>query len=51
MTDEQVLHEAAMRGLPTRLHVLKINPASVLYRRLGFSLVEETETHYIMEHE
>ena len=35
---------------PLRLQVLKANPAHRLYRRLGFQVIEETETHRIMEH-
>ena len=30
------------------LRVLKINPAKKLYERLGFSIVGETDTHYMM---
>jgi ribosomal protein S18 acetylase RimI-like enzyme len=30
------------------LRVLKVNPAKRLYDRLGFSVIEETPTHYIM---
>jgi ribosomal protein S18 acetylase RimI-like enzyme len=33
---------------PIRLYVLKVNPAKRLYDRLGFSVIEETPTHYIM---
>ncbi|HEU0114316.1 MAG TPA: GNAT family N-acetyltransferase [Thermomicrobiales bacterium] len=40
--------EAGRRGLPTTLQVLKVNPAVRLYRRLGFAVVGETETHYRM---
>ena len=30
------------------MHVFKINPARQLYSRLGFQIVDETETHYVM---
>ena len=33
---------------PVRLQVLKINPARALYERLGFEIVGETETHFMM---
>ena len=33
---------------PVRLQVLKVNPARVLYERLGFEIFEETDTHYKM---
>jgi GNAT superfamily N-acetyltransferase len=46
---EDIMNAARMRGLPTRLQVLKVNPARRLYERLGFHLVEETQTHYVME--
>ncbi|MEJ7698142.1 MAG: GNAT family N-acetyltransferase [Pyrinomonadaceae bacterium] len=31
-----------------RLQVLKVNPARVLYKRLGFEIADETETHFKM---
>ena len=38
-------------ALPVRLQVLKVNTrARDLYLRLGFSVVEETLTHFIMRH-
>jgi ribosomal protein S18 acetylase RimI-like enzyme len=33
---------------PVRLQVLKINPAKILYERLGFVIIGETETHFVM---
>jgi ribosomal protein S18 acetylase RimI-like enzyme len=33
---------------PVTLQVLKINPARRLYERLGFEIVGETETHFLM---
>lgn len=33
---------------PVRLQVLKINPARNLYDRLGFEIIGETDTHFVM---
>ncbi len=44
-----ILATAAREGLPTRLRVLRVNPARRLYERLGFVIVGETPTHYLME--
>lgn len=45
-----ILFEEARRlDLPIQLRVMKVNPrAGGLYRRLGFTVVDETETHDIM---
>jgi ribosomal protein S18 acetylase RimI-like enzyme len=43
-----VLAEARRRRLPAALQVLKGNPARRLYERLGFRIVGETPTHYLM---
>ena len=44
-----LLDEAAARGIPLRLQVLKVNQAARrLYERLGFTVFEETATHYRM---
>ena len=43
-----VLAQAQAEGLPVGLQVLKVNPARRLYERFGFSVVEETATHYLM---
>jgi GrpB-like predicted nucleotidyltransferase (UPF0157 family) len=40
--------EAALRGLPVALQVFKGNPARHLYERLGFTVVGETSTHFLM---
>lgn len=44
-----IMARAFDRGLPVRLHVLKVNPARRLYERLGFTQVRETETSFVME--
>ena len=44
-----VLDGAFQEGLPVRLRVLKVNPARRLYERLGFTVVEEADTHYHMK--
>ena len=43
-----VLAQAQAEGLPVGLQVLKVNPARRLYERLGFNVVGETATHYLM---
>ena len=43
-----VLAQAERDGLPVALQVLKVNPAKRLYKRLGFVVVQETPTHYVM---
>jgi GNAT superfamily N-acetyltransferase len=40
--------EADDRSVPVELQVLKVNPARRLYEWLGFAVVGETETHYLM---
>lgn len=40
---------AARQGLLVRLRVMRVNQAQRLYRRLGFKVVRETETHLLME--
>lgn len=44
-----LLQEAFDQYLPVKLRVLKVNPARKLYERLGFKVVEEADTHYLME--
>lgn len=42
--------EARRLGVPIQLRVMKVNPrAGALYERLGFTVVDETETHTIMQ--
>jgi len=36
-------------AMPLRLRYLKWNPVGSLYRRHGFSVIDETEIHFIME--
>jgi ribosomal protein S18 acetylase RimI-like enzyme len=43
-----LLSEARQRQLPVRLQVLAGNPARNLYERLGFRVIDRTDTHYIM---
>lgn len=45
----ELLAEARAAGLPVRLRVFRVNPAQRLYRRLGFVVTGETETHVLME--
>jgi len=40
----------ALRWLPVRLRVFRVNPARRFYERLGFVTTGETETHVLMEH-
>jgi ribosomal protein S18 acetylase RimI-like enzyme len=46
---EQQLNEARHLNLPVRLQVLRENLARKLYERLGFIVLDKTETHYLME--
>ena len=45
---QKIIDDAARRMKPVFLRVLKVNPAKQLYDRLGFAVIEETKTHYIM---
>ena len=44
----EILDKAGRKGLPVGLRVLKVNPAKGLYERLGFEVVAQTGTHYVM---
>ncbi len=44
----EVIARAGIRGLPVHLQVLKVNPARMLYERMGFLHVGETATHFLM---
>jgi ribosomal protein S18 acetylase RimI-like enzyme len=46
---QAVLDDAQDEGLPVGLRVLKVNPARGLYERLGFEIVGESETHFMMK--
>ena len=46
---QQLLDEAASRGIPVHLHVLKCNPAKALYERLGFHVVGDDQYRYFLE--
>ena len=43
-----LLAQASASGTSVTLQVLKVNPARHLYERLGFVIVGETTTHYLM---
>jgi len=43
-----ILNEGCDRGLPVRIHVERNNPAMRLYRRLGFSTVEDQGVYWLM---
>ncbi len=45
----KILGEADAKHLPVRLQCLKWNPALSLYRRAGFVVTGESDTHYQME--
>jgi ribosomal protein S18 acetylase RimI-like enzyme len=46
---ESLIDEAHCSGEPIGLQVLKVNPVRRLYERLGFFIVGETATHYLMK--
>ena len=46
---QNLLDEADQSGRPIRLYVEKFNPALNLYKRLDFSIIEDTGVHYHME--
>jgi GNAT superfamily N-acetyltransferase len=45
---QTIIDDATRQMKPVALRVLKVNPAKRLYQRLGFRIVEETPTHYIL---
>lgn len=47
----QLLDDARNRRLKVQLEVLKANPSQRLYERLGFRVVDDEETHYVMQFE
>jgi ribosomal protein S18 acetylase RimI-like enzyme len=46
---QRIIADATLKMKPVFLQVLKVNPAKQLYERLGFSVIEETKTHYKMQ--
>lgn len=46
---EEQLKENRQKGIRTILQVFKDNSAKSLYKKLGFKVYGETETHYQME--
>lgn len=46
---EHCLALADAHAVPVRLEYLKWNPVGTLYRRHGFTIVGETEIHWLME--
>jgi len=44
----QVISDSSSKQKPVSLRVLKVNPAKGLYERLGFLVIEETNTHFVM---
>lgn len=39
----EVLSQAAIRQLPVKLTVMRVNPAKAFYERLGFAIVQEED--------
>jgi len=48
---KQVIAEAVAAGATLTLSVLKANPARLLYERLGFVVVGQSELEYNMRHQ
>jgi ribosomal protein S18 acetylase RimI-like enzyme len=46
---KKVFKEAADKKLAVRLNVFKNSKAKILYERLGFKKIDESDTHYIMQ--
>ena len=46
----QILERAKTVGLPLRLWVLRVNPATKFYERLGFKVIEQTPASLHLEH-
>ena len=45
----QILAIAREKEQVVRLHVEQFNPAQMLYKRLGFKVIEDTGVHFLME--
>lgn len=46
---QKLQKQAEARKLPLTLQVLTVNPACRLYKRLGFQIVEQSNTRYFMK--
>ena len=46
---QEVMTEAAEVSKPLRMHVEKFNPALQLYKRLGFSTIDDRGVYWFME--
>ncbi len=46
---KEVLKQGKEQEKAVKLQVLKVNPAIKLYRRYGFEVYDETDTHYLMK--
>jgi ribosomal protein S18 acetylase RimI-like enzyme len=46
---KNLLAEAQQAGKPVRIHVEKFNPALRLYKRLGFSIIDDRGVYWFME--
>ena len=46
---QEIIDDAASKQKPVSLSVLKVNPAKSLYKRLGFSVIEETDPRIFMK--
>ncbi len=44
-----VLREGELAGKPVRIHVEKFNRAMSFYQRLGFTVIRDVDTHFLME--
>lgn len=44
----KMVNSSEKENKPVELQVLKVNPAQKLYERLGFEVIDETETHIVM---
>ena len=45
-----IVDEGNKLDIPVRLRVLKVNPRAVtFYERLGFTITDETDTHFLMQ--
>lgn len=43
-----LIDHSEQQGKPMKLRVLKVNPARQFYERFGFTVSQETETHFVM---